>query len=271
MNGLNFKSDVLVMGVLNVTPDSFFDGGRYASHNNAIEQALGMQEAGADIIDIGGESTRPGAAPVSVEEEIRRVVPVIKAIRQHSQIKISVDSSKPEVMRQSVAAGADFINDVRALCEPGAMKAAVELNVPVCLMHMQGQPDYMQDKPRYSVVVDEVLAFLLARVQRCQIAGIKKENIWLDPGFGFGKSLEHNLSLLKHLSVFSEQGYPVLVGMSRKSMIGAILDVPVEERLAGSLALAGIAVMNGASIIRAHDVKETKHIVKICRAVKQAE
>ncbi|MDH3326936.1 MAG: dihydropteroate synthase [Gammaproteobacteria bacterium] len=262
---------VLVMGVLNVTPDSFFDGGQYASVQKAVEQALIMQEAGADIIDVGGESTRPGAPFVSIGDEIKRVVPVIDAIRACSDIKISVDTSKAEVMRQAVSAGANIINDVRSLKGEGALGAAVELGVPVCLMHMQGEPVVMQNKPQYESVVDEVLNDLMSQVKRCESAGMKKEQLWIDPGFGFGKNLRHNLSLLKHLTRFADTGFPVLAGMSRKSMLGEILDVPVEGRLAGSLALASLAVMNGASIIRAHDVKETVHIVKVCEAVLSAE
>jgi len=279
MNEFNFKKRALVMGVLNVTPDSFFDGGKYVSVARAVEQALAMQEAGADIIDIGGESTRPGAPPVSIDDELNRIIPVIEAIRAHSnvrsetgskiktEIKISVDTSKADVMRLAVAAGANIINDVRALSEEGALDAAVELGVPVCLMHMQGDPVDMQDKPQYGSVVDEVLAYLLKKVNVCVNAGMEKDQIWIDPGFGFGKSLAHNLSLLKHLKKFADTGFPVLAGLSRKSMLGAILDIPVEERLAGSLALANIAVMNGASIIRAHDVKETVHVVKVCAAL----
>lgn len=259
------------MGVLNVTPDSFSDGGQYNSVKAAVDQALAMQQAGADIIDIGGESTRPGAPEVSVEEEVRRVVPVVEAIRAQSDIKISVDTSKPEVMRQAVAAGASMINDVRALTEKGALEAAVALGVPVCLMHMQGEPDSMQDKPKYESVVDEVLAYLIAQADRCMAAGLKKQQIWIDPGFGFGKTLQHNLLLLKNVQRFVDTGHLVLVGMSRKSMIGAILGVPVEERLAGSLALASIAVMNGATVIRVHDVKETVQTVNICLAVQDAK
>ena len=271
MNDSIVNKSVSIMGVLNVTPDSFFDGGQYNKLESAVDQALAMKRAGADIIDIGGESTRPGAPLVSEAEELERVLPVITAIRQVSDIKISVDTSKPEVMRQAVCAGANIINDVRALTQEGALQAANELGVPVCLMHMQGEPGYMQDRPKYDSVVDEVFAYLMSQADRCLVAGIKKEQIWIDPGFGFGKTLAHNLSLLKHLQCFVDSGYPVLVGMSRKSMLGAILDVPVEERLAGSLALAAIATMNNAAIIRAHDVRETVHVAKVCQAVKNAE
>ena len=258
---------ILIMGVLNVTPDSFFDGGQYVCEEQAVKQALAMQEAGADIIDIGGESTRPGAPVVSEEEELRRVLPVIKAIRAQSEIQISIDTSKPGVMRDAVGAGANIVNDVRALREPGALDVVASLGVPVCLMHMQGEPDVMQKLPQYESVVDEVVEYLEWQINRCLKSGIKKEQIWIDPGFGFGKSLAHNLSLLKHLSRFTQLDFPVLVGMSRKSMIGAITGAPVEERLSGSLALAVVATMNGASIIRAHDVKETSEVAKICAAI----
>jgi len=274
MINANVKKPISVMGVLNVTPDSFFDGGQYVSLQQAVDQALAMQQAGASIIDVGGESTRPSAPFVPVEEELNRVIPVIEAIRAQTEILISVDTSKPEVMYEAVRAGANVINDVRALSQKGALEAAVslaELGVSVCLMHMQGDPDTMQDKPRYMSVVDDVFAYLMSKVDRCLLAGIKKDQIWIDPGFGFGKTLQHNLSLLKHLPRFADTGYPVLVGMSRKSMIGAILDLPVEERLAGSLALASIAAINGASIVRVHDVNETSQVVKICEAVLAAE
>jgi len=271
MQNILSGKQILVMGVLNVTPDSFSDGGQYTSVDAAVNQALKMQRAGADIIDIGGESTRPGAPAVSVEEEIKRVVPVIRAIRAQSEIKISVDTSKPEVMRQAVAAGANLINDVRALTEKGALQTVAALGVPVCLMHMQGNPDSMQNDPRYVSVVEDVLRYLQQQVKRCLSAGIKEDQIWLDPGFGFGKTLAHNLSLLKHMQRFVEMGYPVLVGMSRKSMIGEILDVPVEARLTGSLALVNIAMMSGARIVRVHDVKETVQTVKICLAVLDAK
>ena len=230
-----------------------------------------MEQAGADIIDIGGESTRPGAAEVPVTEELARVLPIIEEIRRQSDVLISIDTSKPEVMRGAIEAGANIINDVRALREVNALSTAVELAVPVCLMHMQGLPRTMQLAPKYKNVIDEVYEFLNNRANECINAGMKKENIWLDPGFGFGKSLAHNLSLLKHLRHFTESGYPILVGMSRKSMIAGILSNDVDQRLAASLALATIATMNGASIIRAHDVKETVDIVKVCQAVKSAE
>ena len=259
------------MGVLNITPDSFFDGGQYSGVEHAVQQALQMEAAGAKIIDVGGESTRPGAADVSLIEELDRILPVIEGIRKKSDILISIDTSKAQVMRDAVGAGANIINDIRALREPGAMEAAASLNVPVCLMHMQGQPRTMQSNPVYGNVLQEVLAFLLVRAEQCIAQGINKQNIWFDPGFGFGKTVDHNLSLLKHLDQFVETGFPILVGMSRKSMLGAILNVPVENRLAGSLALATAACLKGAAIIRVHDVEETVHVVKVVEALNGAE
>lgn len=257
-----------VMGILNVTPDSFSDGGK----NQAIEQALRsaeqMLQDGAAIIDIGGESTRPGAAAVSVEEELQRVVPLISAIRQRFDCVISIDTSKAAVMSAAVQAGADIINDVRALQEPDALNIAAGLGVPVCIMHMQGAPRTMQQAPQYSDVVQEVYQFLLARAAQCQQAGIAASQIILDPGFGFGKTLAHNYQLLAALTQFVGSGYPVLAGMSRKSMIGQLLDVPVTERLAGSLACATLAAYAGAQIIRVHDVKETVQAVKVAAAAR---
>lgn len=263
--------DIKVMGVLNVTPDSFFDGGKHNQLSGAIEQAKLMESAGASIIDIGGESTRPGAKEVSIDEELERVIPVIKMIRKESKVEISIDTSKPEVMQEAVKAGATIINDVRALQEPGALAMAASLCVPVCLMHMQGQPRTMQKNPVYENVVEDVLGFLNQRVDSCTMAGIERNNMWFDPGFGFGKSLEHNLSLLKHLERFVATDFPILVGMSRKSMLGQLLNKDVEERLPGSLALATIAAMKGAKIIRVHDVQETIDVVKVSQAVLQAQ
>lgn len=258
-----------VMGIVNVTPDSFSDGGRFFSADKALEQARKLVADGATIIDIGGESTRPGSEPVGVEEEIRRVVPAIEAIRAELDVVISIDTMKADVMRAAVAAGASLINDVNALRGEGALQAAVELNVPVCLMHMQGTPQTMQQQPHYDDVVDEVNAFLLERVAACETAGIPRSNIILDPGFGFGKTARHNLRLMKHLAVFTDSDLPVLVGVSRKSIIGATLNVSVEERLAGSLALASIAVWQGAKIIRSHDVRETVQAIRLCEHVMQ--
>ncbi len=261
---------IKVMGVLNVTPDSFFDGGRYSHLAGAVEQAEKMAQAGASIIDVGGESTRPDAVQISVDEELDRVIPLVEALRSFD-VLISIDTSKAEVMSEAVKAGAGMINDVYALRQPGALAMAAKLGVPVCLMHMQGEPRSMQASPWYADVVGEVSDFLRKRADSCIKAGIERGNIYLDPGFGFGKSLGHNLSLLKHLNEITALGYPVLAGLSRKSMLAAILNVDVSERLIGSLALATVAVMKGASVVRVHDVNETMQIVKICESVMQAE
>ncbi|MBT8420487.1 MAG: dihydropteroate synthase [Gammaproteobacteria bacterium] len=285
------------MGVLNVTPDSFSDGGRFLDPNAALIRARTMVAEGADIIDVGGESTRPGARPVSVSEELDRVIPIIRAIHaeiptRHSPnpktsgefpgcaaqdsgaekpIPISIDTSRPEVMREAVAAGATIINDVRALREEGAMAAASELgreiDIRICLMHMQGKPRTMQAAPDYHNVVEEVRDFLLERVAACEALGIHRDRLWIDPGFGFGKTLAHNLQLLAHLDRLVDTGIPVLVGLSRKSMIGAILDKPVEERLPGSIATALIAATKGAAIVRVHDVGATADALKVLTAV----
>ncbi len=260
-----------IMGIVNVTPDSFSDGGKFFSRDAALEQALKLVEDGADILDIGGESTRPGSDPVAVQEEIDRVVPAIEAISAEVDVPISIDTMKAEVMRAAVSAGAGLINDVNALRGDGALQAAAELDVPVCIMHMQGTPQTMQQEPHYEDVVSEVEAFLLERVEACKQAGIKADRIMLDPGFGFGKRARHNLRLMKHLSRLTRLPYPVLVGVSRKSIIGDMLRVSVDERLAGSLALASIAVWQGAKLIRTHDVKETAQAVKLTQHVQQVE
>lgn len=257
-----------VMAVLNVTPDSFSDGGCFQDINAALSRVSEMISQGADIIDVGGESTRPGAAQVSVEEELQRVIPVIEAIHhQYPQIIISVDTSKPEVMQAAVAAGAALINDVRALALPGALEAAADTQAAVCLMHMQGQPASMQASPSYADVLAEVNDFLTSRVNACIAAGIARERIVIDPGICFGKTLEHNLALLAHLPALMQLELPLLVGVSRKSMIGALLNRPVEQRLSGSVALATASVLAGASIIRAHDVAETYDAVRIAHAL----
>lgn len=256
-----------VMGILNVTPDSFSDGGKFIAEDAALAQAKKMVADGAGIIDVGGESTRPGAAPVSIEEEIARVIPVIQAIHSELDIPISIDTSKPEVMRAAIKAGAGLINDVRALQATGAMQAAVDCNVPVCLMHSQGTPQTMQDDPQYDDVVTDVMAFLLERVTLCEQAGIARDKLILDPGFGFGKRATHNLLLMKHLSKLVDLGLPVLVGVSRKSMIGKLLKVSAQERLAASLSLAAISVWQGAKIIRSHDVSETMQAIMMCHHV----
>ena len=260
----------VVMGILNVTPDSFSDGGRFISRDDAIRQALQMRAEGAAIIDIGGESTRPGAAQVSEQEELDRVIPVIQALRAETDAIISVDTSTAAVMAESASAGAGLINDVRALQRPGALDAAHKSGLPVCLMHMQGEPGTMQNNPVYECVVDEVLDYLRHRVDVCLAAGIDRSRLLLDPGFGFGKTLQHNLLLLKQLQQLAAMGFPLLVGMSRKSMVGAVLGKPVEQRLYGSLALAVMAVQNGASIIRVHDVGPTVDALNMALAVMQA-
>ncbi len=263
-------SHPIVMGILNVTPDSFSDGGQFIDVSKAVEHALRMVEEGAGIIDVGGESTRPGAADVSEEEEIRRVVPVIEALAARTSIPVSIDTSKAAVMSAAVAAGASFINDVRALREPGALEAAARTNAAVCLMHMQGQPRTMQHEPRYEDVVGEVTAFLEQRAGACAAAGIGRDRLVLDPGIGFGKRLEHNLALLAHLPELGRSGLPVLVGVSRKSMFQTLLGRPVEQRLAGGLAVATAAVLAGAGILRVHDVAETVDAVKVARALRAA-
>ncbi|GGW77276.1 dihydropteroate synthase [Alteromonas halophila] len=260
-----------VMGILNVTPDSFSDGGQHNARDSAIDRAHRMAEQGADFIDIGGESTRPGAADVAEQEELDRVIPVIEALSGQLDAVISIDTSKAAVMKEAVNAGAALINDVRALQEPDALAMASELNVPVCLMHMQGQPRSMQQAPHYRDVVREVNDFLLARVKACHNAGIKEQNIILDPGFGFGKALSHNYQLLRHLPQVAALGYPLLVGMSRKSMIGNLLSRDVEKRLAGSVAVATIAAHLGANIIRVHDVEETADAVNIVKYINALE
>lgn len=259
-----------VMGVLNVTPDSFSDGGRYPNLDAALRRGERMAADGADIVDVGGESTRPGSAGVSAAEEIDRVVPVIEALAARVSIPISVDTSKPEVMTAAVAAGAGLINDVRAFLHPGALEAAASAGVPVCLMHMQGSPADMQQAPTYEDVVAEVAEFLSERAAACEAAGVARERILLDPGFGFGKTLAHNLALLADLDRLCALGLPVLVGMSRKSMIGQLTGRAVEDRLAGSLAVAVLAVERGARVIRVHDPAETCDALRVAWAVHEA-
>ena len=257
-----------VMGILNTTPDSFSDGGSYTSIDNVIARAKQMIEAGVSIIDIGGESTRPGAPDVSLEEELRRVIPAIKAIREFNQdVWISVDTSKAEVMRQSIAAGADLINDVRSLQEPGALEVAAQAQVPVCIMHMKGQPKTMQINPEYDNVLDEVESFLLEKLAACEKAGIPRENVILDPGFGFGKSIEHNYHLLANLEKLHRLGLPILAGMSRKSMIFKLLEKKPAECMVASVTCATIAAIKGAQIIRVHDVEETLEAMKIIQTM----
>ena len=260
-----------VMGILNATPDSFSDGGRYSQLDAALRHAQEMVAAGATLIDVGGESTRPGARPVSPAEEVDRVAPVVERIARELDVIISVDTSTPEVIVQSARLGAGLINDVRSLRRPGALGAAATTGLPVCLMHMLGEPGDMQDNPHYQDLIGEVSAFLADRMERCEAAGIPKDRIILDPGFGFAKTLEHNLSLFRHMEALHALGRPLLVGVSRKSMIGAVLGRPVGERLIGGLALAALAMTKGARILRVHDVAETADVVRMIAAVEAAE
>lgn len=257
----------MVMGILNVTPDSFADGGRYLAPDHALERARQMIDEGVDIIDVGGESTRPGAAPVRVDEELARVVPVIEAIKAQCRVAVSVDTSTPEVMTAAAAAGADLINDVRALQREGALAAAAASGLPVCLMHMQGEPRTMQDKPAYDDIVGEIIAFFAARLQACDAAGIGRDKVLLDPGFGFGKTAVHNLQLINRLQGFVALGQPVLVGASRKSTIGLLLGDAEADRLQGSVAMAIAAFMRGASVLRVHDVAATVQALRVVAAV----
>lgn len=260
------------MGILNVTPDSFSDGGEVFSAgkialDKVLQRAAQMVVEGADIIDIGGESTRPGASAVSIQEEMDRVLPVIELLARELDVVLSVDTSSPEVMLAAAAKGVGFINDVRALQRPGAISAAAATGLPICLMHMRGEPQSMQIDPQYDDVVGEVMAFLAQRIEACTKLGVARRNMVIDPGFGFGKTIQHNLELLNRLEQLQTLGHPVLVGLSRKSMIGAILNRTVDERLAGSLALAALAAQRGAVIFRVHDVRETNDVVQLCTAV----
>ncbi|AVX26378.1 dihydropteroate synthase [Pseudomonas syringae] len=260
-----------VMGILNATPDSFSDGGRYSQLDAALRHAEAMVQAGATLIDVGGESTRPGARPVSASEEVERVAPLVEVITRELDVIISVDTSTPEVMLATAGLGAGLINDVRALQRPGALEAAASTGLPVCLMHMLGEPGTMQNDPHYDDLVGEVCAFLAERMKQCVAAGIGQQQIILDPGFGFAKTLEHNLSLFKHMEALHALGRPLLVGVSRKSMIGAVLGRPVDQRLSGGLALAVLAMAKGARILRVHDVAETADVVRMIAAVEAAE
>jgi dihydropteroate synthase len=261
----------VVMGVLNVTPDSFSDGGRFSRPEEALAQARRMIAEGAAIIDVGGESTRPGAMAASLDQELARVIPLIEALRRETAVLISVDTSKPEVMSAAVRAGADIINDVRALSAPGALAAAAASRAGVCLMHMQGEPRSMQDAPHYEDVVAEVTTFLAARIAACRAAGIELSRLAIDPGFGFGKRSADNLALLKHLARLQSLGVALAVGLSRKSMLAKLTGRAVEDRLAGSVALAAIAVLNGARIVRGHDVAATVDAVRVAAAVSKGE
>jgi dihydropteroate synthase len=257
----------LVMGIINVTPDSFSDGGRYADTQAAIAHGLQLISEGADILDIGGESTRPGAIPVSLQQELARVLPVIEGLSQQISIPISIDTYKPQVMQAAIAAGASIVNDVQALQQPGAIEIVAESDVGVCLMHAQGTPQNMQDDPHYDDVVSEVTAFLQARAQALLDTGVAKTRICIDPGFGFGKRSWHNIALLKQLPVLCSLGYPVLVGLSRKSVLGQIAGGAMEDKLPASIAAAVVAAMKGAAIIRVHDVKATADALKIVQAM----
>ena len=260
-----------VMGILNVTPDSFSDGGCFVEPDAALRQAERMVMDGADILDIGGESTRPGAEAVSLDAELARVIPVIERLSAAFDVPVSIDTSKPEVMRAAVAAGAALINDVNALRAPGAISAVAGLTVPVCLMHMQGEPRTMQHAPQYDDVVADIIGYLGARAAACESGGIARSRLLLDPGFGFGKTLEHNLALLAGLREFERLGLPVLVGISRKSMLGALTGREVEDRLAASVAAALMAVERGAAIVRVHDVAPTVDALKVWQAVVNAQ
>jgi len=255
---------------LNVTPDSFSDGGQFDRPDQAMRHVEQMIADGAEIIDVGGESTRPGASPVSVEQELQRVVPVVEAIKKNFDVLVSVDTSTPQVITESAKVGAGLINDVRALQREGALQAAADTGLPVCLMHMQGQPDSMQAAPSYDDVVKDIYQFLDERIKACQQVGIQREQLLLDPGFGFGKTLEHNYSLLNNLEKFHDLKLPLLVGISRKSMIGKVLqERPAQDRLFGSIAAATIAAMKGAAIVRVHDVAATADALKVVEATLQ--
>jgi dihydropteroate synthase len=264
----NYLRKPLIMGILNVTPDSFSDGGRFLAVNAAYQQAQCLIEQGADIIDIGGESTKPGADDVSCSEELERVIPVIERIRAVSDVCISIDTCKAAVMKAAVAAGASFINDIKALRAEGALQVAAELKVPVCLMHMQGVPKSMQENPYYANdVVDDINQFFQQRIEACLDVGMSRKNLMVDPGFGFGKSVQHNLCIVKRLVEFQQHGLPVLLGVSRKSTIGAILQKPVLDRLVGGIALEVVAALQGVSIIRTHDVGSTNQALQMVDAI----
>ena len=256
-----------VMGVLNTTPDSFSDGGQWIDSDRALQHAMDMSAAGVDIIDVGGESTRPGSLPVSPEAEIARTVPLIRRMKSELDIAVSIDTSKPEVMQAAVGAGADMINDVFALQQPGALEMAASLNVPVCLVHMHGIPRTMQAAPHYQDVVSHVQGFLLGRVAACRAAGILDDAIVLDPGFGFGKTFLHNLELFRAIPRLSELGFPLLVGVSRKSMLGEITGKAVQQRMPASIVAAILAAQLGAAIVRVHDVSETVDALKTLAAL----
>lgn len=260
---------VQVMGILNVTPDSFSDGGKFSNFDNALKQVELMLNDGVDIIDIGGESTRPGAVDVTTEDELSRVIPLLQAIKSRFDISVSIDTSKSEVMSEAIIHGANMINDVRALQNDGCIDVVAQSEVPVCLMHMKGMPRSMQENPQYISVIDDILSFFEQRIKACEQQGISKQRLILDPGFGFGKNLEHNYQMLAKFSAFKKFDLPLLSGTSRKSMLGALLNRDVEHRLSGSLTSAIVAVQQGASIIRVHDVAETVDAMKVLKEVAQ--
>jgi dihydropteroate synthase len=265
-------SQPLLMGILNVTPDSFSDGGNYLHLDRAVKHAERLLAAGADLIDIGGESSQPGAFPVSLDEELDRVIPVIQRLRQISDVCLSVDTTKAEVMREAISNGAGLINDISALKGASSLAVAAELQVPVCLMHMQGTPLTMQVSPHYQLdIITEINAFFKERIERCIAGGIKREHLILDPGFGFGKTVQHNLQIVKYLEQFKAHHLPIMLGVSRKSTVGAVLNKPVNDRLIGSVTLSAIAALNGAAIIRTHDVDETGQALQIATAILQAD
>lgn len=268
---LTHLKNVEIMGIVNVTPDSFSDGGKFSHIDNALQQVELMIDNGVNIIDIGGESTRPGAASVNEQDEIARVIPLLKAIKSRFKIKVSIDTSKAAVMSEAITYGADIINDVRALLNDGCLDIIAQSNVLVCLMHMQGMPRTMQENPHYKNIIDDILVFFEQRIDCCEKKGITRSRIILDPGFGFGKTLDHNYQMLAQLRLFKKLGFPLLVGTSRKSMIGNLLNRDINQRLAGSLATAIVAVQQGANIIRVHDVKETVDALKILNAVAEQE
>jgi dihydropteroate synthase len=261
------KGRTAIMGILNVTPDSFYDGGRHSKKSNAVEHALSMFSDGADIVDVGGESTRPGARPITAKEELSRVVPVIEKILSKVEKPLSIDSYKPDVVEAALSSGASMINDVYGLRTPGMIDIAAEYDVPIVIMHMKGTPKTMQEKPTYKDVVSEIKEFFRERVSAALDGGVKKRNIILDPGIGFGKTLAHNVEILRRLPEFSKIGFPLMVGASRKRMIGELLNLPPEERLEGSLAVGVYSILQGASILRVHDVRETVRAAKVADAL----
>jgi len=264
---LQVGKKTLMMGVLNVTPDSFSDGGKFISASKAVEHALKMIQDGADIVDVGGESTKPGSDAVEIQEELNRVIPVIQKLAQKTTTPISIDSYKPEVVEKALEAGAGMINDVNGLRSKGMAELAAEYDVPVCIMHMQGTPKNMQQNPVYKNVIKEVKSFLKKQADNAIKKGVDKNKIIIDPGIGFGKTTEHNIQLIRNLKEFKKLGYPVMVGPSRKAFIGNILNLPVEERLSGTIAAATICAINGADIIRVHDVREVKQAILLAETI----